>query len=220
MIGILLLSALMLQAPGTSGRLSFGERVFLGSIFVFLCTIGVSLCVRPNWMKRKVSQQDTVRANQGHDMRRCFIGHHPDCSVFDHHRITLGKKTWCAGCIGLLIGCLLSSGLMILYMFWVPVYAESVYPVLFFGGVLCIILVYAELFIGSRWPLMHIVLNSMLIVGFFFITISIAEHMGDVVDGFFTIVLCILWLDTRIMVSKWRHSLLCSSCPEPCKTFS
>ncbi len=220
MIGILLLSAIMLQASRSIVRLSFVERVFLGSIFVFLCSIGVSLCVRPNWMTRKVLKKDTMRVNQGHEVIRCFIGHHPDCSVFDHHRITFGKKTWCAGCIGLLIGCLLSSGLMILYVLWNLILAASMYSVLFFFGILCIILVYAELFIGSRWRLIHILLNSMLIVGFFFITISIGEQTGDVVDGFFTIVLCLLWLDTRIILSKWRHSLLCNNCPESCKTYS
>ncbi len=217
---MLLLSAVMLQEPYTVVRLFFLEKLFLGSVFVFLCVIGVSFCVRPNWFKARVMKKDTTRTRQDHEVRRCFIGHHPDCPVFNHHRITVGKKTWCVGCIGLLVGCLLSSGLMILYVLGLSFVDASMYPVLFFFGILCIIFVYAELFIGRRWRLVHITLNSMLVLGFFLITISITEYTGDVIDGFFTIVLCMLWLDTRIMLSKWRHSLLCSSCPEPCKTYS
>lgn len=217
---MVLLAAVMLQAPVAGTRLSFFEKLFVGSVFVFLCFIGASLCLRPQWIKEIVLKKDTARTNQGHEVTRCFIGHHPDCPVFDHHRIMFREKTWCAGCIGLLFGCLLSSGLMILYVLWNPVLAASVYSILFFVGMLWIILVYVELFIGSRWRLVHIVLNSMLILSFFFITMSIGEHTGDVFDGFFTIVLCMLWLDTRIMVSKRRHSLLCSSCPEPCKTYA
>lgn len=217
---MVLLSAVILQAPVAGTRLSFFEKLFVGSVFVFLCFIGASLCLRPQWIKEIVLKKDTARTNQGREVTRCFIGHHPDCPVFDHHRITFRKKTWCAGCVGLLFGCLLSSGLMILYVLWNPVVAASMYQILFFFGILCVILVYAELFIGSRWRLMHVVVNSILVLGFFFITISIGEQTGDVIDGFFTIVLCMLWLDTRIMVSKWRHSRLCSCCPEPCKTYA
>ncbi len=219
-IGMVLLSAVVLTSSSSAPMLSFFEKLLLGSIFVFLCIIGASLCLRPNWMKAVVLKKNTVHTNQEYQKIRCFIGHHPDCSVFDHHRIVFGKKTWCAGCAGLLLGCVLSSALMVLYVFWFPLLDALVYRVLFFFGMLCIILVYAELLIGSHSRFTHVITNSMLVLSFLFITICIAELSGDVIDGFFTIVFCILWLDSRILLSKWRHNRLCSTCPETCKTYS
>ena len=219
-VGILLLSAVVLQAPVATAKLSFFEKIFLGSIFLCLCLLGVSLCLRPNWIKTLALKKDNARTNQGNEVTRCFIGHHPDCSVFDYHRIVFNKKTWCAGCIGLLFGCLLSSGLMILYVLGFPPVALMGYRLLFFVGMFCIIFVYAELLTGSRSRIVHIIANSTLVLSFLFITVSIGELTGNVIDGFFTILLCVLWLDTRILLSKWRHSLLCSNCSKACKTYS
>lgn len=53
----------------------------------------------------------------------------------------------------------------------------------------------------------------------FLITISIGEITGNMVYGIFSVLLCFLWLDTRIRLSKWNHHRTCTFCPETCKYY-
>jgi hypothetical protein len=128
-------------------------------------------------------------------------------------------KTWCAGCLGLLIGCLLSIILMILYVVVPFQQPPAISRLLFFLGLLVIAFVYLEIILGSRHSIIHVLSNGMLILSFFIITASIVELSGKVEYGLYTILLCILWLDTRIQLSRWHHRRLCSSCPELCKIY-
>lgn len=218
-IGAALLSAVVWYAPNTPVALSLFEKRLVGSVFLFLCVLGISFCIRPGWLKKVLKKHTTTQTPQEMVLKRTRIGHHPDCVVFNHHRISIKQKSWCAGCVGLLIGCLLSGGLMILYLLDFFTFNGSLSRVLFFSGLVALFVVYIEILLGSRAAVIHIILNSMLIVGFFLITIGVMQLTAEVINGFFSLLLCILWLDTRIVFSSWRHSQLCSICPEACKTY-
>lgn len=218
-IGAFLLCAVVLHASDNPVTTSFFEKHLVGSAFLFLCFLGISFCIRPGWKKKLLKKHTTTERPQEMAFKRNRIGHHPDCVVFNHHRIMIKQKSWCAGCVGLLIGCLLSSGLMILYLLDLFEFNVSLSRLLFFSGLGTLFVVYIEILLGSRSALIHIIVNIMLILGFFLITIGVLQLTAEVINGFFTLLLCILWLDTRIVLSQWRHSRLCSICQEPCKTY-
>ena len=195
------------------------DKIVIASMFIVLCLLGISFSLRPNWLKMMKVKNNRTDSNTSHEPKRYFLGHHPDCSFFDTHRIGYAKKTWCAGCVGLFIGCLVSMILMILYVIISYQQPSTFSRLLFFLGLFLITLVYAELFLGSCSAPIHTIFNSLFIIGFFCVTIGIIELSGNGIYGFFTILICILWLETRIQLSGWRHSRLCNECSESCKMY-
>jgi uncharacterized membrane protein len=219
LIGAMFLIGIVLYSPVSSPMPTVPDKIVVASTFIFLCILGISFSLRPNWLKGMMLKNNMTGSNNAHESKRCFLGHHPDCSFFDTHRIRYAKKTWCAGCFGLLIGCLVSMILMVLYVAISYQQSSTLSRLLFFFGLFLIVLVYVELFLGSSSPTIHIIFSSLLIVGFFCITIGIIELSGNGIYGFFTILICTLWLETRIQLSRWRHSLLCKECSESCKMY-
>ncbi len=195
------------------------EKLVVACFFSLLCAFGVLFALRPNWLKATLSKKNTTEKNKTNEIKQRFRGHHPDCFVFEHHRLICGKKTWCAGCFGLLIGCILSIILMLLYVV-VPLRLSLLAARLWFiFGLFVIIIVFAESILPRRYAGTHVMVNAMFIVSFFLITVSVVELSGDVIYGFYAMILCVLWLDTRIHLSKWHHSHLCIRCPQSCKIY-
>ncbi|MCX6664241.1 MAG: hypothetical protein NTZ75_08350 [Euryarchaeota archaeon] len=218
-VGAALLVVFVSITPAPTSSMVLPEKIFVAGIFIIICVFGVSFSLRPNWVRPFISKKDNIVKNHTNALKRSFRGHHPDCKTFENHRMMYQNKTWCAGCLGLLIGCLLSIILVILYVVVPFQQPPTISRLLLFLGLLVIALVYLEIILGSRHSIIHILSNAMLVLSFFLITTSIVELSGKVVYGFFTILLCILWLDTRIQLSRWHHRRLCSSCPELCKIY-
>jgi len=218
-LGAVFLIAVAFQTPGFPPPVSPGEKVVVAALFVFLCVLGILFALRPNWLKTRVLTEDKNKTNNVNEGKRGFCGHHPDCSVFEHHRIICGKKTWCAGCLGLLFGCIMSILSMMLYVLVPLKLSLLVIRLLFFLGLLVIMILYAESVLPRRHAGVHVMVNVLCILGFFLVTVSVVELSGDIVYGFYAMLLCVLWLDTRIHLSQWHHSRLCHRCPQSCKVY-
>jgi hypothetical protein len=217
--GAALLVVFVSMTPASTYIMTLLEKMVVAGVFIVTCAFGISFSLRPNWVRKFISKKDNTVKNHTNEVVRSFRGHHPDCETFEKHRMIYQNKTWCAGCLGLLIGCVLSVILMILYVVVPFQQPPTLSRLLLFLGLLVIALMYLEIIRGRQHSIIHVLSNGMLILSFFFITISIVELSGKVVYGFFTILLCILWLDTRIQLSRWHHQRLCSSCPKPCKIY-
>ena len=217
--GAALLVVFVLMTPAPTRTLVVREKMVVAGVFIIICVFGVSFSLRPNWLRPFISKKDNTEKNHSEALQRSFRGHHPDCETFENHRMIYQNKTWCAGCLGLLIGCLLSIILMILYVVVPFQQSPTISRLLLPLGLLIIAFVFLESIVGSRHSIIHVLSNGMLVLSSFFITTSIVELSGKVVYGLFTILLCILWLDTRIQLSRWHHRRLCSSCPESCKIY-
>jgi hypothetical protein len=218
-IGGLFLSVLIVQTPISPSMPSLAERIIISGMFIMLCLLGMSLSLRPNWIKTMLKKKEPRKMNQQTAAQRSFIGHHPDCSVFDTHRIKYKKRIWCAGCVGVLIGC----GAAIVLMTSATI-LSSQHPLLnpralFFLGLLLVGFVFVELLLNNRFPLFHTISNSLFIIAFFFVVEGVVEYTKNGIYGFFTILICFLWLDTRIHLSQWRHNQVCQRCKEPCKMY-
>jgi hypothetical protein len=217
--GAALLVVFVSMTPAPMGTPVLVKKMVVAGIFIASCVVGISFLLRPNWIRPFISKKENTVKNHSEALQRSFQGHHPDCKTFENHRLIYRNKTWCTGCLGLLIGCLLSIILMMLYIVVPFKQPPTISSLLFFLGLLIIALVYLEIIRGSRLSIIHVLSNAMFVLGFFFITISILELSGKVMYGLFSILLCILWLDTRIQLSRWHHRRLCSFCPEPCKIY-
>jgi uncharacterized protein YacL len=218
-IGAALLVGLALQTPTSHPLSMFPGKISIAAVFILCCIFGISFSLRPNWVRLFIRKKEEMITNHSNAEQRSFQGHHPDCETFKNHRWTYQNKTWCAGCFGLLIGCLLSSILMILYVV-VPLHlSPMISHLLLITGFIIIVVVYLEIIQKRRHASIHVLSNGMLVLSFFFIMVSIIELSGKVEYGLYTILLCMLWLDTRVQLSRWYHSRLCRSCLQSCKTY-
>lgn len=206
--------------PSHPPPISFFEKVGIASVFILSCIVGISFTYRPNWLRQHFLKSKNEEKNMPPQVKRSFQGHHPDCPTFQNHTIQWKEKTWCAGCLGLFIGLCVSILLMIIYTGIEFQLTKMMAYLLLFLGLFILPVVYSEILYRSRYAIVHVVINSMLPLSFFLITIGVGGITGQFIYGFFTILLCFLWLDTRIQLSKWRHSILCTHCSESCKMFT
>jgi hypothetical protein len=109
---------------------------------------------------------------------------------------------------------------MILYIITNLHFSKSIVLLLLLLGFLIVAVVFIEIQYRSKHTIAHVVLNSLLPLGFFLIITAVQESTGEILYSFFTLLFCFLWLDTRIQLSKIRHRLLCRNCGEPCKMFT
>jgi hypothetical protein len=214
----ILILIMVLLKPTSTNIITQVDKLILAGAFSASCIFGISLAIYPNWWrpkKNKNNSSDLKKENSA----RSFTGHHPDCSMFSDHVIIMNKKVRCAGCLSLLIGALISILLMILYLIFPLNFPIIIYYILLLFGFLILIFVYLEIVIQKRNAFFHIALNTLLILGFFLITISVFELTKEIGYGLLTVLFCFLWLDTRIRISKYQHSRICTYCKQSCKSF-
>jgi hypothetical protein len=209
----------VITSPSDSPTIAISEKEIIAAMFIMSSVVGISFTVSPNWVRRYLPQKKNNEKNTNKEATRMFQGHHPDCHTFQNHRIQWKNKTWCAGCLGLLIGLNVSIMLMILYLLIDFRQPKMISYLLFIVGLFILTFVYFEIVYRNRHPLLHVFSNSLLPLSFFIITVAVVGLTGKLVYGFFTILLCFLWLDVRIQLSKWRHRLLCINCTEYCKMY-
>jgi hypothetical protein len=209
----------MITSPSTTPTITISEKEVIAGIFITSCVIGISFTLRPNWVRQYLPKIQNREKNTRNGVTQSFRGHHPDCYTFQNHTIHWKDKTWCAGCLGLLIGLCVSILLMMFYIITEYSQRKMISYLLYILGLFILTVVYLEIVYGRNHPTFHVFSNSMLPISFFLITISVVGRTGKSVYGLFTVLFCFLWLDARIHLSKWRHRRLCTYCTESCKMY-
>ena len=218
-IAMVFIFLMILWVPSPSTKISLNDKMVVSGIFIASCCVGITLALYPGRIRRIAGKElQTVHRIQEHPTRS-FSGHHPDCERFQTHRIIVDKKTWCAGCLGLIIGSLVSISFMVLYVISSNGLSRFTYGILLLLGLVLVVVIFLETITRSTRASAHLFFNMMLILSFFFITMSITELTGKALFGVFTVLLCVLWLDTRVTLSTWRHRSTCNLCKESCKMY-
>jgi hypothetical protein len=143
-----------------------------------------------------------------------FRGHHPDCGSFGAHVIRVGQRVFCAGCVGLILGAILSLFGVALH-FFINMPFELNYFLAFwigFVGVFCGLLQY-HLFNWGKSSV-HLAVNSYFVFGVFLFLVGIDGIIQNTIVDFYLIVLSLFWLYTRILLSQLDHRKICNSCHE------
>jgi len=215
-IVFVLLMILLVSDPTTV--ISLNDKLMVSALFIASCCVGISLALYPGCLRRRSYPKQTTVAQE--PPIRSFSGHHPDCEKFQAHRLTIGKKTWCSGCLGLLVGSVISIFFMILYAISSPGFSRLLYEAFLLIGLVLIVVIFFETIVKNRNSTVHVLFNILLILGFFFITMGVSELTGKGLYGVFTVLLCTVWLNTRVTLSTWRHRSTCSCCNESCKMYA
>jgi len=196
------------------------DRLFIGGAFILSCLFGISLALRPNWIKRYKKQgihgtnhQSAITTSRNRQ------GHHPDCKPFQSHTYTIKNNILCAGCTGLAIGSFISLFLMIIYLIFFDNIPRVALLIFIIVGMGFVALNYVEIVLHKRTAFAHVLSNSLLVIGFFFVIIGVFQLTGRVIFGILALIITFLWLDTRIQLSNWRHAETCRNCDETCKAY-
>jgi hypothetical protein len=200
------------------------EKYEVGLLFIFSCLIGISMVMKPNWIHACIEQQThgnedkklITKSTESNPMRTRRLGHHPDCGRFRSHTIRFNNKVLCAGCTGLAIGAGLAIFLMILVMILPINPSKNLLFSLLILGLVLIAFNFASTMNESRTSNAKLGSNVLLVLGFFLVTIGIFMLTGALIFGILGILVCVLWLDTRILLSKHNHHYICKKCSIKC----
>lgn len=199
------------------------DRAVVGMALLMVSVLGISMALRPNW-RRLITEPDRTGDGEGDGddtrlpgpRRR---GHHPECEPFSGHTLSWGGRVRCAGCTGLTLGALVTIVMVIGYVL-LPIPDPALLGP---GLVLCgLALVAVDLYaaaMGASDPMANMALNGLMVMGFAFVSIGLLESTGEWTWGLIGVVFSVLWMDTRIQLSRWNHSATCTVCPEACKAY-
>jgi len=135
-------------------------------------------------------------------------GHHSSCGKFTAHTFQIQARIFCAACAGLLIGGLVALVGSLLYFFFSWNLVENSF-LLVIVGVFGVGFGFFQLKFRS---LVRLSLNTVFVLGTFFILIGIDEITHSLLIDLFVISLILFWLYTRISLSHWDHENICSNC--------
>jgi hypothetical protein len=219
-LGAVLIFVLVLIAGFEDKGVNSSDRLFITGIFISCCLLGISFALRPNWIARftkKADQDSNHGSTQITNKKR--KGHHPDCPPFQDHIIESKRKVRCAGCTGLAVSSILSILLSVLYFIFIDQISTTFGLILIILGLSIITLNFLETVNSKTTGFVHLISNIFLVWGFFLVIIGTFHLTGSLLYGTFAVVISILWMDTRIQLSKWRHGNICRSCSETCKAY-
>ena len=215
-----LLLMLAFFIPSNVNTIETYDKLVIGGAFITSCIFGISLAIWPSWHKKLViSRNHGANRQQEQKTNRERQGHHPNCNQFQNHIIRIKNKTYCAGCLGLFIGSIISIFFMIIYLIIASNHSSTTFHFFIILGLIIIGLTYIEIMLSIRHAVIHIISNIFLVVGFLLITIGIFEITGSKIYGVIAILLSFLWLDTRIQFSNWQHASICEYCNKTCKMY-
>lgn len=214
----LLTILITLFIPFNINTVGWYDKLFLSVIIIIGCLYGCTLAFHPSWLKKYKKTKEPTKINQKTTKRK-REGHHPDCKKFENHTILINEKKICTGCLGLSLGCITAIILVIIYLNFDIIWSSVILHFFIFVGLVMIFLSYIETILPRKNKVFHIISNITLVLGFLLVTIGIFQITGNKIYGLIGIILSVLWLDTRIQLSNWRHSLICSTCIEKCKMY-
>jgi len=199
---------------GQSKVITFIDKLIVGIIFILSLILGISFAIKPGWYKIQKSKEKSELKKESSNG---FKGHHPNCKNFSSHTIIIKNKTYCSGCLGLIIGSAFTIFLIVLYLlFDLPLINFHIFLLI---GILLILGLFVIIIFFKKNPIIRILSNSIFVFSFFIIVISILEITGSYTYGLLTGLFCFLLVDTRIQMSKWSHANECKNCEKDCKMY-
>jgi len=217
LIGLCLLAILTFKTSGNMINFPF-KNILTGLLFMTVCIIGILAGISPSKCSRIVhSNNGNKKVNKKEKTNSRittikFKGHHPTCGKFSSHIIKLGNQTYCAGCIGLLTGAIISIFGSLLY-FFIDFNIGKISILIFWLGfveVACGLLQYHIIIVNSG--VVHFFVNVIFVLGAFHLLIGVNEIKSNFVLNFFLLALIVYWIITRMLLSQLEHKEICSTC--------
>ena len=227
LIGLILASILLFYTPATQ---DFAwRRSIISSTYALICILGSVavffpkkcsriICPR-NWQTVPKMLYNTSMLDEGRTTSlfgfKLTHGHHPKCESFSDHELQVGKRTFCAGCTGLLIGALISLVTVSAY-FLSQVQLDNVaIPLIGFGFITVPVGLLTPILLARR-STTRFGLNALFILGMSSILVGADTLLHNIQIDLYLIALDILWLATRISLSQLNHERICADCTQKC----
>jgi len=215
------------QPRSALARVDQLDRSAVAAAFALVSVVGLSMALSPNWIGRVFRQAPHGPApgaggpgevDDGMP-RRARLGHHPDCGRFDGHRLRSGEGAHCAGCTGLAAGSLVGIALAIALAL-VPSVLDGAWAraVLYAGTALVLADLVTDI-VPGRPAAAHAALDALMVVGAFMAVVGTLWSTRSLGYGLLAVLVTVMWVDTRVTLSAWRHIDTCGRCPEGCKAY-
>lgn len=215
-VGAALVVAVAVLGP-EAGPAPPRDRALVAAAFLLVCALGLSAAVRPNWIRRRMERRSHDSGGTPASPRT-FRGHHQDCPHFAAHVLTVRGRVVCAGCTGLGAGAVLAASLMAAHAGLpggLPLGPSAAVLALGLGFVA---LNYLEAGAVRGGAMVHVTSNVLLVLGFLLLVAGTLEATGDAAYAGLAVVVSLLMVDTRIQLSRWRHSEIRKACGDACGT--
>jgi len=216
-LGLILIAAFINLSPTIQDDTPL-RKPLVGAVFSTVCALGILAGISPSKCSymfhfRKTKQEGDIQESAELLKKTlAFRGHHPDCSNFGAHVFRVGDKVFCAGCVGLILGAVLSFFGVALYFFIHLSFWSNYFLIFWIGfvGVSCGLLQY-HLFNWGKSSI-HLFVNTFFVLGVFLLLVGVDAITQNVFVDFYLIALSIFWLYTRILLSQVDHRKICTAC--------
>ena len=191
------------------------RNLTVGSAFSVVCLLGIfaalfpSSCLSiPKFWKRKIHERSTLNIHQ-----TTLRAHHPSCENYSTHILSISNIRFCATCYGLLFGGTLALFGTGFYFFGnLPIGDPTMLVLLGAAGV-------SLGFLQSAYPkfsgsLTRFFASILFVVGTFLMLISIDRAVKNTSIDLFFVAISVLWILTKIALSRRDHKQTCSNCSE------
>lgn len=210
LFGLFLVTTLAFNPPIVQESFPL-RKPMIGSLFGLICVLGTLAAFFPKQcsaMFKEKGGQPSANNFASHGTSPTLHGHHPDCEGFSAHVFRVKNRTFCTACTGLLFGGLTALLGTVLYFFG-DLHVER--------GTLLVVLGVLGVGFGlfqfkAKRSFFRLILNTYFVLGAFLVLVGIDELARSVFVDLFLISLSVLWLFTRISLSRWDHKRICYTC--------
>ena len=195
---------------------SHDAGLYVWGLFSAISLLGASATLLPHLCGRSARGPEELDPSRTSVILgiRVVHGHHTLCGGFRGHEFAIDGKTFCASCVGLLIGA--STALVVATLYFV--FGFTYPPAAAFIGLGCVALGLLHVpLLRTGIPLLRSALNVGLVMGFALV-LSAADKVGSLELDLVVIGMCVFWMFTRIQLSSWDHDRICRSCGYRCDT--
>ena len=213
LLGLFLLALLTFtfSLPTTSFPL---QKQLFGLIFGGICILGISAGTKPQGCSKALHNTKNQKKNANlkliNNESLEFKGHHPACGHYSTHIIHLGDKTYCAGCLGLVVGG--TASLLGLFLYYSTSFFTQKEGLLFLGvGFIGVIFGLLQYYL-SKNNFFHFMLNVFFVLGAFFLFIGVNIVNTSYVVMVYLLSMIVYWIVTRIKLSRLEHRKICIHC--------
>jgi hypothetical protein len=181
------------------------ERQAIWVLYIIICFIGTIVAISPSLFKGKTVSNE--KENK-------FIGHHPSCKNFSTHTLQIKNRRYCAGCLGLALGGLISITLSLIFLITSIKIGYGWF--LSITGSILVILGLFQHRIDADNPIFHLLLNIGFVLGTTLLLLGVdILTMNIFVEANF-LAITVFWIQTRIIASNEDHKQICLSCGLKC----
>lgn len=205
--GIAIVVLLTIFPPTTTENIPLRKPI-IGTIFTIFCALGILAVFSPSNCKNSLNHKNEQNPKPVTQQAATTLrGHHPTCGKYEDHTFKISDRTFCAACIGLLLGGLATLAVSLPYFFgdWQP----TQNPLLILFGVAGVVL---GLFQFKFKSSLRLAANTVFAVASALVLIGVDGLAQSLFLDVFVFCLIVFWLFTRILLSQWDHVVICSGC--------